>query len=112
MAPGAISSEGGRMRAFFIVLALCSAILIDGCRKDPPPQLSIICTLDGFGGGDCVLADGTRQYLPPSQMKNFWATTQSDQANFASWCYKAPKAVVKARMEQIKQQISGEVARN
>lgn len=74
------------------------------CRSDRPPVLSRICILDGHGGGDCVLASGDRVYMAPSEMVNMWATTEVDQQNFASWCYKtSPKNIVPA-MAEIKAQ--------
>lgn len=80
-------------------------LCVSGCRTDKPPQLSVICTLDGFGGGDCVLADGTQVYKSPSEMKDFWATSQVDEANFASWCYKVPVPVANKVMAQVKRRI-------
>lgn len=84
-----------------ITMALCST----SCRTDKPPQLSIVCVLDGFGGGDCALPDGTKIYKSPSDLKNFWATSQVDESNFASWCYKAPIAAVNAKMDKIRIQV-------
>lgn len=68
--------------------------LLDGCRSDPAPVLSIICLGDGFGGGDCSFPNGDRKYLPPSELKNFWMTSQPDFYNFSAWCFDTtPKKV-------------------
>lgn len=85
-----------RKLGWLLFLALASANSL-GCRKDQPPQLSIICTLDGRGGGDCVLPGGQKIYKSPSEMKNFWATTQVDMSNFSAWCYDtSPENIEKA----------------
>lgn len=78
------------------------------CRKDRPPTISIICTMDGHGGGDCVTQDGTRKYMLPSEMVGMWATTQDDQARFASWCYRVPLTRAQAEMNRIKSAIKGD----
>jgi hypothetical protein len=83
----------------WIVILLLS---LSGCRTDRPPVLSLICTLDGLGGGDCVTATGEKKYLSPSETVNFWATTQTDQANFAAWCYKVSPETANAALETIK----------
>lgn len=89
------------------VTIVCTALLVllPGCRKDAPPQLSIICTLDGHGGGDCVTGDGQKKYLSPSEMTNYWATSQADEANFTAWCYKTSVANAEAQMRVIEAQI-------
>lgn len=92
------------MRLLLVVLVL--GFLAISCRTDKPPQISLICTLDGFGGGDCALPDGTSVYKSPSDMKGFWATTQTDEVNFSSWCYQTTPAVAEAHLEQIKTQIA------
>lgn len=92
----------------FMVLTLSAMSL--SCRSDKPPVISIICTLDGLGGGDCVQSDGTRVYKLPSEMKNMWATTQTDEANFAAWCYKVPTPVASNALAQIKDRIDGRSA--
>ncbi len=91
-----------------ILLALCIAVavLCGGCRTDHPPKLSLICTLDGFGGGNCVQSDGTREYREPSKMVNFWATTQEDQANFSAWCYGVSPKAAKRVMAKIYRRIN------
>jgi hypothetical protein len=71
---------------------LCLAIVLalnflSGCKTDKPIPISRVCILNGLGGADCVLHDGSRVYMAPSEMKNMWATPLVDMANFASWCY-------------------------
>lgn len=109
------------MRSLFypvMILTLTTlAMLSEACRTDKPPVISIICLGDGFGGSDCSLsAAGTvpegcsvkdpsqplQVYCPPSALKDFWMTTQADEANFSSWCYKVPAKVGAAELERIK----------
>ena len=76
------------------MLCLALALSLSSCkssRSDPPPVLSIICLGDGFGGADCSLADGTKKYLPPSELKNYWMTTNGDAQNLVQWCYNPPR---------------------
>lgn len=81
-----------------------ATLLISSCRKDQPPAIDV-CILDGVGGGNCVFKDGSRHYLVPSEMKNYWATSQSDMSEWSAWCYQAsPKAIaplVDAKRDQI-----------
>lgn len=86
-----------------VVLVLA---LVSGCRSDRPPAISTICILDGYGGGDCVNSDGTSVYKRPSEMLNYWSTTQADMQNFASWCYKTSPENVKDRMVGIMEKVS------
>jgi hypothetical protein len=86
------------MKYFLAIFFICLA----GCRTDKPPIIEPICTLDGFGGGDCVLATGQRKYLSPSEMSGFWATNQTSQANFSAWCYKISPETANAALESIK----------
>jgi hypothetical protein len=91
------------MRLLKLGSKLClslALVLISGCRNSQPPKIEV-CILDGFGGGDCVAADGSQLYRAPSQMKDYWATSQPDEANFASWCYDASSSTVKAGMADI-----------
>lgn len=91
-------------KTLFPVLAL---LLLSGCRTDPPPKLSIVCILDGHGAGDCVDASGNRVYKLPSEMLNYWATTEVDQQNWASWCYGSSASQTAAAMAQIKSEALG-----
>jgi hypothetical protein len=81
-------------------------LLLTGCpRKDAPPKLSIICILDGHGGADCADVDGKPIYKAPSELAGFWATTQEDQKNFASWCFKVPVAKTERAMAHLEAKI-------
>lgn len=84
-------------------LTLLAVLALISCRSDKPPKISIICIGDGFGGADCALADGSTAYRAPSELKNYWMTTQTDEENFASWCYDAPASVVAPMMKTIKE---------
>lgn len=86
------------------VIAGLFILLLAGCRNDPAPRIEI-CILDGHGGGDCVAADGNRNYRPPSKMLNYWATSQPDMANFSSWCYKARPSDTKLVLDQLRLEI-------
>jgi hypothetical protein len=78
-------------------------LLLSSCRDSVPPKIEI-CILDGLGGGHCIEADGSQLYKAPSTMKNYWATSQPDEANFSSWCYDTTTAAVTPAMEQIREQ--------
>lgn len=80
---------------------LVLAFLLSGCRDSVPPKLSIICLGDGSGGADCTKADGTNEHLLPSQLLNFWMTTNADIANYSSWCNQTSVESVKPFMAQI-----------
>lgn len=85
-------------------LFLALACLLSACNQsDPPPPIEV-CLLDGFGGGDCIEPDGSKLFRPPSQMKNYWATNEHDQALFAAWCYGTDAPTVRAGMEEVKSQ--------
>ncbi len=97
------------MKFIYLFLLFSLVFLTTGCpRKDPPPEISIICIGDGFGGANCVLAGGVRIYKAPSELKNFWMTTEVDEANYSSWCYKIPVRTTNAAMAQIENQIKSE----
>lgn len=85
------------------LLAVIAFLFLSSCRNDPPPTISVICILDGVGGGDCVKADGTKVYMLPSEMVNMWATTQADEQSFAQWCYKTSARTVEYQMNMIKE---------
>lgn len=100
-----------------LFLALAS---LYSCRSDKPPGFPI-CTLDGFGGGDCSDATGElatlgcapqpgggglRYYCPPSKMKNFWGTTQIGMTNYSAWCYGTTPEEVAPTLEQIRREVS------
>lgn len=85
-------------KLLFLSLGL---LALSSCRNSIPPKIEV-CILDGFGGGDCVEADGSQLYRSPSAMKNYWSTSEPDEANFSSWCYDTTPEVVKIGMEKIK----------
>jgi len=88
-------------------LAVAAVVLLSllGCRKDQPPKISIICLGDGFGGADCTLADGSHVSKLPSELKDFWMTTNTDMANFASWCYGGSPPAAKVMLRSMKAEI-------
>ena len=86
-----------------LLLALLVLLLVSSCRDSSPPKIEV-CILDGFGGGDCVEADGSQLYRAPSQMLNYWATSQPDMQNFSSWCYDTSSSAAKAGMAVIEEQ--------
>lgn len=83
------------------------ALWTSGCRKDQPPQVSIVCIADGMGGCDGAHPDGTTEYVSPSGMKDYWCTTQTDEANFSAWCYQTSVTKVQRQMARIKARIDG-----
>lgn len=93
-----------RQRLYGSLLLVVLATLLDGCRTSQPPKISIICLGDGFGGADCATATGLKVYKKPSELKDFWMTTEVDEANFSAWCYDTSKANIAPAMEKIKGQ--------
>lgn len=87
-----------------LLLASLGLLLLSDCRTSIPPKIEI-CIGDGFGGADCIEADGTKLYRSPSSLKNYWMTSQPDEANFTSWCYQATPAQTEAGMQQIQLEI-------
>lgn len=83
-------------------LCLALVIFLSSCRTDQPPPIEPICTLDGLGGGNCVHSDGTKVYLKPSEMKNFWTTSPDGIAKFSAWCYDVPENQVRSSLETMK----------
>ena len=57
------------------------------CRDSLPPKIEI-CIFNGFGA-DCVEADGSKKYRLPSELNDYWMTSESDEANYSSWCYRS-----------------------
>lgn len=88
-------------------LCLALAFLsLNACRSSQPPALSLVCIGDGVGGADCVDHAGNKIYKTPSELLNFWMTTETDEQNFAQWCYGASSpAPIKAGMTQIMEKI-------
>lgn len=88
------------------VLLLAGALLaLSGCpRQDPAPTIEV-CILDGHGGGDCVEPDGSKKYRLPSEMLNYWATNQHDEASYAGWCTGGTPSEVQTEMNKIQQRV-------
>lgn len=84
-----------------LLLVLAFPLLSSGCRESVPPKIEI-CIGDGFGGADCIEADGSKLYKSPSALKNYWMTNEPDQANFTAWCYDSGVPAVNAGMSQVK----------
>lgn len=92
----------GKKRSLALALLLPS-LFLSGCRKSQPPKIEI-CIGDGFGGADCIEADGSHLYRSPSSLKNYWMTSQPDEANYASWCYDASPSAVTPAMDRIREE--------
>lgn len=85
---------------------LCLALgSLSSCRSTIPPKIPI-CIDDGVGGKNCIMEDGTKKYVLPSEAKNMWSTTQAGMALFSSWCYGADQKVVEEEMNRISQETS------
>lgn len=82
----------------------CLAIAIASCRGSKPPVIEV-CIGDGFGGADCVEADGSKKYRAPSELRDYWMTSEADEQNFASWCYDVNRSYAAAGMVGIKSNI-------
>lgn len=82
---------------------LCLVLALSSCRKSIPPQIEI-CILDGAGGGDCIEPDGSKRYRAPTDMGNYWATSQEDISAFSSWCYGTKLENAKAMMGKIEEE--------
>lgn len=94
------------MRAAFVIVSCLGALLLAGCpSKSNPPSLSVICIGDGHGGADCVTSAGQNVYKSPTDLLNFWMTTEVDQQNYASWCYGAKPSEVATTMAVMKKNI-------
>jgi len=81
-------------------LFLGLGFLLSSCRNSHPPAIEI-CIGDGFGGADCIEADGTQRYRAPSELKNYWMTNQPDMQNFSSWCYDTSPQITGRFMDRI-----------
>ena len=89
-------------RLLSVALAL---LILSSCRDSQPPVISIICIGDGFGGADCSDPQGNKIHKGPSDLQGFWMTTETDEANFASWCYATDMALIQLHMEKTKERI-------
>lgn len=98
--------RNGAMLFLGTALLLSSSIFLYACRHSSPPEFSVICLGDGFGGADCSLPDGTSKYLAPSELKNFWMTTNADMKNFSAWCYDTTPSVTGHALDEKAQQIA------
>lgn len=76
-------------------------LALSGCRNSVPPKIEI-CIGDGVGGADCIEANGAKLYRPPSQLLDYWMTSEPDEANYSSWCYDTTTAAAQAGMKQMK----------
>jgi hypothetical protein len=83
-----------------VLLLVGLALALSSCREDRPPVIEI-CIGDGYGGADCILKDGTTAYKTPSQLQNYWMTSQYDMAEFSGWCYKANPKIIEEQMRRI-----------
>lgn len=89
-----------------ILVVIAACLCLFACRSSTPPKLSIVCILDGYGGADCVDANGNKIYKAPSELTNFWATTETDEQNFTQWCYGSGSSnAVAAGMKSIKESL-------
>jgi len=93
------------MKQVYTVLLTLLAVYASGCPNDRPPQLGVICTLDGHGGCDGSAPDGTQIYKAPSELLNWWAVSQTDAVNLTSWCYGIPKPKAERLIQEYWQQI-------
>ena len=84
-----------------LLLVLLGLLPLEGCRDSVPPVFSVICLGDGIGGADCSLPGGASEHLLPSQLKNFWMTTNADMQNYTAWCYQTTPAVAAKGMSEI-----------
>jgi hypothetical protein len=66
---------------------------------------SLICLGDGVGGADCSLPNGGQSHLLPSQLKNFWMTTNADMQNFSAWCYQTTPEIAAKGLKEIRSEI-------
>jgi hypothetical protein len=80
-------------------------LLLSSCRDSTPPVLSIICIGDGVGGADCVDSTGAQVHKDPSDLLNFWMTTEADEQNFTSWCYDESESKIQNAMRGVKEHI-------
>lgn len=51
---------------------------------------------------------GEKLYKSPSELKNFWMTTQTDEKNFSSWCYDVSVDAASKVMSSISQSIKSQ----
>lgn len=85
-------------------MLLVGLVSLLSCRNSIPPKIEI-CIGDGFGGADCVEADGTKKYRPPSELLDYWSTNETDMQAFSSWCYDAGMPSTRKSLKIVKSQI-------
>ena len=90
------------------LLKILALLSISACRNSTPPQIEV-CILDGFGAGDCIEADGSQLRRLPSEMKNYWSTSQPDMNNFSAWCYDTSPSTTAQGMEKIRENIHANI---
>lgn len=105
------------VKALLLAVVLLSTLGSAGCRKSKPPEIDI-CLHDGFGGGDCLLRQGSRLratcsvdpegrfYCPPSALENMWMTTPEDMEAYSAWAYDTSRKNVKSHMRGVKQYLT------
>ena len=104
------------MRMLNGVLLCLALVTLSSCRLDKPPAIQI-CTSDGFGGADCdftgvspeiappplpgtqVGTDPAVRYLKPTELKNYFMTSQPGMERFAAWCYDTDAETVRAALK-------------
>jgi hypothetical protein len=58
-----------------------------------------------LGGADCSDPQGNKIHKTPSELNGFWMTTETDEANFSSWCYATDMALIQLHMDKMKERI-------
>lgn len=86
------------------LLAVLVLLSLSSCRNSVPPKIEV-CIGDGVGGADCIEADGSKLFRPPSQLKNYWMTNQPDEANLLSWCFATTPSAVSSGMKLVREDI-------
>ena len=88
-------------RSLVILMLFC----VCGCRTSTPPTIEV-CILTGFGSADCVEPDGTKVQKLPSELNNYWSTSESDMERWTQWCYgSSSPSPIKAGMDNIKSRV-------
>jgi len=85
-----------------LLLASLGLLLLSSCRDSVPPKIEI-CIGDGAGGADCVESDGSQMHRTPSQLTNYWMTSEPDEANLLSWCYMSETSLIMHGMDKIEE---------
>lgn len=86
-----------------LLLVGLGLLALESCRDSVPPAIEI-CIGNGVGGADCVESSGKKKYRLPSELTNYWMTSQPDMKNFSSWCYDIPADDVQKHMDRIEAQ--------